>query len=421
MYPVAQVATRWLRKIIHFSAGEAAIQVLQMALAFYIVRHVGKSDYAYYTISNSMIALANMLCATGVAIGFRKLGGKLWNQHREYASLIASANRQRLRQSAFIFPLIGAITWFLLARQGAPPAVAGGLAILTLLVVFPDVDRAVKIEALLISDRWKTVQWQKLLVVLLRITLVFAMVFTIGLEIEQLLFAAAVAAFAGSWFVERSGRDIWSREARPDAGYTGEMQAMFRKTLPNALFAAVQGQLAVIVLGIVGSSTSMADLGAVTRLSALFIVPSAFVSNVFAPSFSKCGDRKKLILIYCGSLLSFLVFSVGCLLLVASFPDILLFMLGPNYSGLQKELILAASLALVLFGSRLFARLNQSKGWIDIDARWNIPATIAVLGIGMTVFDMATVDGALMLTICTRLPSMILRLVDGVLGLYQRE
>ena len=129
---------------------------------------------------------------------------------------------------------------------------------------------------------------------------------------------------------------------------------------PLTLYSALQGQIAVLALNVFGSTTSIAEYGAVTRLGQLvsfFILLNPFlVQPVMARQHDRAGFVWHLSLVVGG----LTALSIVVMLSVFEAPNWWLFILGDNYAGLQNELPLAVGAALLgLIGATLYAVVSS--------------------------------------------------------------
>src|SRR5690606_9640938 len=103
-----------------------------------------------------------------------------------------------------------------------------------------------------------------------------------------------------------------------------EINVNYRKILLNYLklnwhtsaFYAFNGQISIFLIGVLGSTNSLADMGALTRFSMIFVIFNALVSNLLSPAFGRENRKQKLFKIFMQTVFALLVMSTLMLLVV---------------------------------------------------------------------------------------------------------
>jgi len=397
-----------------FAATEGGAQVLALVVGLIVVRNMRTTDYGYYTICIATIGICNALANSGLSVGFRKIGGEVHQDRSAFSSLYASAVRERRLQTLFVLPVCIGIAFWFLYRLEADLAKSIALALLVGINALPELWRAVSVEVLLLKSSWRTVQSQNLLNVVLRIALILVLL-GIGLTAENLLVVNAIALWVVGYLTFRVAKTK-VRAASPTPEVRRELRKIMNRVLPNAVFSVGHAQLGTFILAYRGTATTVADFGALTRLTALFGVGVSAVAQIVAPKFSKTHAFVEMRKIYAGTMALVFLVAVGVVIAVLLFPAQLLSLLGPKYEHLQSALLLAALLAMLQVAKAVVMRLNQAKAWIFITTAWNIPFTLVAIGLGFLLFDTSTVSGVLGLMLLSLMPMLILHLLDARRG-----
>ena len=82
---------RQIRIISNFLTIELGVQALGLISGLLLIRVLDKSEYAYFTIANSMQATMNLLADMGIGISLSALGGKVWQDKNRFGQLISTA------------------------------------------------------------------------------------------------------------------------------------------------------------------------------------------------------------------------------------------------------------------------------------------------------------------------------------------
>jgi hypothetical protein len=105
---------------------------------------------------------------------------------------------------------------------------------------------------------------------------------------------------------------------------------------------------------------------------------------------------------------------VAVLVVAATAPGTLIWVLGPKYQGLRNVLTLALAGGLTYVLSATIFLLNNAKAWIE-QAWIAIPLTIALQLIGILILDLSTVRGALIFGWLSVAPPLFVNSVIAVM------
>src|SRR5262245_32124658 len=86
---------------------------------FIIVRALDKSNYAFYTLTNTVIATFAMLCDGGIIDAATAVGGRAWQDSRHMGAVLASARNVRRWLVKWTIVPAGLVLAWMLARNGA--------------------------------------------------------------------------------------------------------------------------------------------------------------------------------------------------------------------------------------------------------------------------------------------------------------
>ena len=145
--------------------------------------------------------------------------------------------------------------------------------------------------------------------------------------------------------------------ARPAPLPAARCSAISCRRLPSALYFSIQGPLTVWLATTFGAVRNIAEVGALGRLGLVVGIFSNLTGVVFLPRLARVSGEG----LYRRRYLQFggLLAAVALALLAAAAvaPRAFLFLLGPKYSGLERELLLmVAGAGLTLLGRLCRAR-----------------------------------------------------------------
>lgn len=400
---------RWGLRFLSVTGTQALAQVMSGVVAFVLVRTLAKEEYAWFTIASSMSAVLSSLNDGGIATAVTANGGEVWQERRRLSALIQAATGM-LHRTAFVAAIVVTplLIW-LLAKKGAPPWT---ILVLVLCVVGPQwmsTQTVILASVNRLHTRLRQLQTADLTAAMSRsaLTLIPA---ALGWVNVQLAFAAvAFSTWLQSAIVKRQVSPLIDSkvEAEEEAVFTQRIRRTMRQMYPNNIFACVQSQLATSLLAVLGTTSQVADLGALSRLSFFSNFLSAPFSYLIGPGFARCQDAGRLRRLFLTVLGSYTLLLAIFLVLIWWQSDLVLALFGPKYAHLHTELFLVAMAIAVGFVNQVFWTLNFSRGWV----RWvwlNIPLTLGAQISAAFLFDMGTVAGAARLMIVTTVPAILL-------------
>ncbi|WP_461786429.1 lipopolysaccharide biosynthesis protein [Prosthecobacter sp.] len=379
---------------------QALCQLLNGLAAFLLIRMLPKDQYAWFTIATAMAAVLNALSEGGIGTAVLSVGGKVW-QDRPRLSALVHASLGMLNRLSIVGTLLTlpAMAW-LLHQQDAPWTV---LILLCVLILCPQW-MATRTVLLGMVNRLQSRLWQLQSAELTQAGLRFTLTVVPGLcGAAHVLWAAAavaVAVVAQGVLVRKQVWPLLEREVSPEAveEFRPQVTSTVRRMYPSAVFNCVQSQIAIWLLGALGSSSEVADIGALARLAFIANMVGAPLSLIVAPAFARCHDTRRLRRMFAGLLGAYGLFYLSLTVAAWLHAPWILKLFGPNYGHLSHELLLYTfSLALAGLNGICWT-LNLARGWLGYF--WlTIPISIATQGTTLFFIEAQTVAGAIWLGI----------------------
>jgi hypothetical protein len=406
---------RWGMIVGEFGAVQIGVQLIGAIAGFIIVRSLAKPEYALYAVANAGLSMFNMLADTGISPALRSIGGEVHGDRASFSQLVATARYLRHLFSGIALLISVPVTAWMLLANGAGALQTAALCGAVLASCWPLLTSTVLREAALMLGKYRKVQVADITTSAVRLTCILVAYSHLS-SILGMVFTA-LANWA-QWLVyrRRSSDDV--DVVAPTTGAQRQRVLMITwKMLPNVLFFCFQGQLTFLLLTVLGTTTGLADVAALGRLSALLTIFSAVFNNVLAPRFARCQNLARLPGLYLG----LLGVAAAALLPVAAFawyfPDLLLMILGSSYAGLEREcfLMVAAGCLAQLGGAMVW--LNFSRAWIRIYHYANIPAILLAQAGSAMLFNLGTVRGVLLFSIVSAIAPLPVYALDACLGL----
>ena len=202
--PVIRRALHRARIVGNFAAVQATVQVIGFLSGILLIRYLTQTEYAYFTIANTMQGTLNVLADIGITVGLTSIGGRIWQDRHRFGELVNTALAVRRRLGLLAVLVVTPVMLFMLMRNGASASYAillAAIVVAGLLVQF-SVGVLSVVPRLLSNLRW--IQVIDLTGALLRLALIGAILFvflnasvavlvaTVGLVVQYLMLRSYV-------------------------------------------------------------------------------------------------------------------------------------------------------------------------------------------------------------------------------------
>jgi O-antigen/teichoic acid export membrane protein len=410
-HPDVLLVQRWAFTFVEFSLMQLAVQLVGAATGIMVVRLLSPRDYALYTVANSILAAFVILSDGGIGSAAVGIGGRIWQERVQLGSMLNTARRSvRMLGSAVSIPVAIAFAG-ILVRNGASALEISILGALTLaggaFALFTSIDLAV---VRLLGDT-RFIQASALGAAGLRLIATAALA-VFGLLVETAMLGIVLGWVVQCWATRRWVHGKVPPNAPTDSRVSAELKSVVIRQFPNSLYYVAQAQLSIWLLSIFGSVSSVADLGAVTRISILFSTVLATMQNVVVPRYARCQDPERLARLYVQICLGFSLLVLAPTVLVALAPKWVLWVLGPQYAHLSTELVLAVLGAAVGSISGLAWSLNTNRAWFPPSWIW-IPVDLAAQLMLALAIGVSTARQVLTVAILASLLHAAMNLIAG--------
>jgi O-antigen/teichoic acid export membrane protein len=405
---------RWGKILSRYLSLQAFIQVLGFLTGLLIIRRLAKEEYAAYAIAIATQGVMLALSDLGLGNSVLAIGGRIWQSRLELGSLLGIALRMRRILFGAASVIAGAVGVVLLVRSETAPLY--GLAVVAVAAagVLMQLDIAIYSAILRLHSRFEAVQRFELYGSAARLILVAGGLMFLRNSI-YVLAAAALSAGISRHYVKRLALSLIDPRA-PAAGYRPQLFKLMKAQAPNLVFYCFYGQTAILIIGLFGVAARVAEVGALSRLSAGLLIVSNLMANIVFPAFARCQDARVLFRRYHQVLLAFGCGGAMLVFLAWQFPRPVLAVLGNQYLNLEREtawMVLSAvlnGLAAVMFG------FCASKGWTS--RIWlTIPSIVAAQISLVFVLDLSTVKGVLIFGSLPIVPALVVYYLLALQGI----
>lgn len=396
----------WIKVLSKFVSVQILVQALSLAAGIFIVRTLDRQQYAYYTIAATMQGTMGLLADMDISIGLSAIGGKVWQDKYRFGQLINTALQLRYYLAVISMTVVTPISIWMLFKNGASLL----YAFLITATVLASFNFQLTISVFDVVPRLYS---QINRIQKLDLVLNISKIILLGVGYLTVLNAAvAVAAGTVGLGIERLvlGRmvtDNIDRKASLNKSDRTEIIKVIKKSAPNTIFYCFQGQITVWLITTFGNVQTVAEIGALGRLTVIFSIIGSVMSGIVLPSFARCQSRKLLIRHYLQIICTMCLLSATLVALAALLPSQLLWIIGPKYAHLESELILAIASSGLFFVVGTMWSINASKAWLSLV--WlQIPGTIIVQIISILLINLSTLKGAIIFGMCPLIPGILL-------------
>lgn len=408
--------------LLRFTGVQVIVQLTTMLVSLLLVRSMPKNQYAWYTISLALLSTVLQLSDSGMTSGLQSIGGPDHANDHRMGQLVRTGVALRRTMYFLAIAIVLPILPYMLWKAKADLYVI--LESLVLVVIATQLQLVVGIYSAVPRLRGDVgiLQWVAFGGAVLRLALILPAYFS-RMSLGVALLAQVAAGVGQGWLLSRWSHRNLDMTAHPDDGIRKGVWRVVRAQIPYEIYGVFQGQISVWLIAIFGSTSQIADLGALTRLGVVFVIIPQVINAVLTPRLSRCAQPERLRIIYWQIFLAFVLFTGAVLGVVLIRPDLVLRLLGHQYSNLHKDFILAMILAGVQMLQGGALALNMSKGWV-VPAYYGITLTILTQVVAFAVVNLSTVRGVLLAGLAVAFVNLILQLAGSeffIRGTFRRQ
>jgi O-antigen/teichoic acid export membrane protein len=385
-----KAANKLLRETTTVLAGSGAYQALSFLTGLWIVRTLPVEQYALYGLALSVSTVLTAVADSGISQSVIALGGRNHSDKTALGHLVATC-RRFIALTAVIALLLAIPLWAVLAtRQDAAPIETIVLGALLGLGLVASLGGNIYRSVLLLNGKILSYNAIEAGTAGLRL------IVSVGLLV---VWPTATAAF----FVGVLVLALRKRQLRKNAGslFTNNLQAtvdcsaqikpLVKRAMPNSIYVAFSQQFLFFALAFLTAPQIIASASALSRFNQLYLFVPSIVMAVLGPRFAKTKAPHLLGDLFLRYLLIGAGLAVLCGGLMYAYPGELLFILGPEYANLEKEVRIFAIASSVACVTGVMSGLNNSRGWI-VPPILYIGCHAAALGSSFIMFRLESVD-----------------------------
>ena len=410
----------WGRLVTMAGSAQLLIHAIGFISGILVIRFLPSREYALYTLSNTMLAVLIILADGGIASGVMSQGGKVWQDRKRLGVVLATGLDLRKKFAIGSLLIATPVLVFLLRHHGADWV----MCILIVAALIPAFVTALNKELLEIVHKLhqNIFPLQKIAVVSNTARLVMLSVSIVLMPFAFI--AILVSGISQVWANKRIQvlSDEYAMPAqKPDQTVRKNILVLVKRHLPSAIYYCLSGQITIWLISFFGTTSSVAQIGALSRIAMLLGILSILFGTLILPRFARMIPDVNLLLSSFLRILAGLIV-VNCLIvgLVWMFSTQILWILGPSYQNLELEVVLLMIGSCLNMIAEATSGLYMSRGWV-IHPVILISMNVATIVCGVTLINVTTLQGVLMFNIFVSAINVFINTIYSVFFIIKRQ
>jgi O-antigen/teichoic acid export membrane protein len=375
-----------------------SVQILVQLIGFLsgvlLIRYLPLKEYAFYTLANTFLGVMTILADSGVATGVLSEAGKVWRDKEKLGHVLATGIALRKRFALVSLLVSVPILFTLLLYNGASLLIS----LLICASIIPAFLAALSDNLLQIVPKLHNqilpLQQNQFWVSFYRLLATAIAAFLFPWAFAAVL-AAGLPRIWGNFRLKSLTYLLVKKEEKVDPQVEKTIVQIVRRQMPMSIYFCLSSQISIWLISIFGNTTSLAQIGALNRISIITTIFSSIIDNLVLPKHAKLPAKRRPTALFFIKIFSAVVCtSAILLLLVYLFPKPILFVLGENYQNLSWELFLSMLGASIGLVSQTLYRLTRSRGWV-MEPILPIILNVLLTIILIKLLDFSTLEGAL--------------------------
>lgn len=328
---------RKVRVFLTFLAGQGSAQALNLLTGFVVLRWLDIGSYAKYGLTYGFQSTTNILIDLGFSATIVALVGHRVGDRLVIGKYVRAGRQFRLRLLAAVMPVAGICFLVMTRRLHWATASRIGLLLSIFVSIYFSGLEGYYGSALIVTRRLGIYYRIQVCVSLARLAGCSILHFTGNFSAVSAVWINAAGMVGSGLAYKKTSRQIMDEPLCGSPAIERQMLRYVMPNIPGAIFYALQGQIALFLIAIVGQNKGVAQVSALGRIGQLFVLMNAFTGMVLEPWFARSTDNQVLPR-YFAALGTGLCFSILLVGLSVACPGCFLWALGRNYQRLNAEL-----------------------------------------------------------------------------------
>ena len=354
---------RAARIITSFFLGQGALQGMQVLTTLFLMRWLTVEEWAQYGLVIGFQISVGALMDLGISTTIVPLVGARREDKKEVGKYVRAARQLRDRTFLIFSPLISLAFFAITYRHHWGWKVEALLLASILLTLYSTGRMAYFSAPLLLFGKLREFYLPQAVCGFFRFVIYGAckLAGLLNAWLAAALFAVSMAINGIVLRKEASPFFEWPPKNHPSA--EKEVIHYILPAVPAIIFAAFQAQISVFLISIFGSTESLAQVAALSKISQIFSILMTFNVVVVEPYMARL-QRSHLASRYFGFAALGGLICTPVVLIAFVYPAPFLWILGPKYAGLGAEIRWIVSAACINYLAGLMWIMNRSRKWV---------------------------------------------------------
>ncbi|WP_199221069.1 hypothetical protein [Coraliomargarita sinensis] len=395
----------WFKLVSLTGSTQLVVQAIGFICGILVVRLLPSSEYAYYTLANTMLGTMTLLADGGIANGVMAQGGKVWKDKMRLGTVLSTGIVLRKKFAVFSLLVATPVLLWLLRTNDA----SWLMSVMITLSVIPAFISALTGKIIRIGPKLNQdiLPLQKITVLQNSGRLFLTAIFVFAFPFAGIaILATGISEVYANYRLRRISHKYADFSQKEDPEVRSKILNTVKRIMPGAVYYSISSQITIWVISIFGSTQALAEVGALTRLGMVLTVFSITFSTLITPRFARFPFAPKILIRYfLGIQLALILLAYAIVTTVWLFPAQVLWILGEGYAGLTSEVVLmSAGYAFGLVGGCM-SQLCSSRGYLF---KGYIMVGFGVLQNAMILLvDYASLEGILLYSLLVSLTSIV--------------
>mgnify|MGYP003537620140 FL=1 len=402
----------WGKLISITGTSQVIVQAVGFASGILVIRLLTVQEYAFYTLANTMLGAMSLLSDGGISTGVLAQGGKVWKDKKKLGKVLVTGLNMRKKFGVISLVVSLPILFYLLIHNGASWLTSFLIIISVIPAFFATLSDALLEIPLKLNQSILPLQKNQILVSFGRLLLLCITIFIFPFAYLSIL-SGGIARIYGNIKLKKITNHFADSSESENPVVKKEISKIVKRSLPGLIYFCFSGQISTWIISFFGNAASIAQIGALGRISSVLGVILLIFSTLIVPRFARIQNQpNKLLQLYIKIVIAFVIFSLFIIGFSYLFSNQILWVLGKNYQGLNNELILLLIATTITMVMASAYSLYLSRGWI-INYYISISASLLPIILGCFLFEISTLKGVLYLNILVALVQMIVHVFYG--------
>lgn len=400
-------AFHWGKLITITGSAQVIVQAIGLTCGIFVIRLLPTHEYALYTLANTMLGAMVLLADGGIATSVMAQGGKVWQDQAHLGSVLVTGFDLRKRFAIASLLLATPLLLYLLRHHGTS-------WLISLVVIFsliPPFLTALSGTLLEIPPKLHQditlVQKNQVVVNTARLAILVITLYTFPFAFVA-IFASGLPQIWSNMRLRKISKNYADYTQNSNLADRKEIISFVSRIFPYTVYYCFSGQITIWLISIFGSTETIAQAGALGRLSMLLGLFSVLFGTLISPRFARLQKNSKVLLRRYVQIQTGLFVLTACVIgFVWLFPSEVLWILGKQYSNLTNELLLSIiGSCLNLIAGSIYA-LYASRGWA-INPVISISISLASIICGVILINVSSLHGILSFNIFVALVQVLM-------------